>query len=251
MGYSGAQLRLNAKIAGAAFVPVSGAKTMDLTEIKVSGYDPFDPTTEDGGCWGEVYVQVLNAAGKDTATYNFFDFQEEGETYFGWYKNGEYDQPLVKGEVVLASGEGILTKCSEFGYDYKLQSAGQVLTDKDMPTLLRLNARMVSNVTPVDVDLTDCYVNGYDSFNPATEDGGCWGEVYVQILNAAGKDTATYNFFDFQEDGETYFGWYKNGEYDQPLAKGDVVMGPGQGILTKCSEFGYDYCFVWPKVDVK
>ena len=224
---------------------------MDLSEIKVSGYDPFDPVTEDGGTYGEVYVQVLNDAGKDIATYYFFDFREEGETYLGWYKDGEYDQPLAKGDVVLASGEGILTKCSEFEFPYQLQSAGQVLTDKDMPTLLRLNARMVSNVTPVNVDLKDCYVNGYDEFDPVTEDGGTYGEVYVQILNDAGKDTATYYFFDFQEDGETYFGWYKDGEYDQPLVKDEVVIGPGQGILTKCSEFEYDYCFVWPKVDVK
>ena len=251
VGYSGAQLRLRAKIAGAAFVPVSGAKTMDLTEIRVSGYDPFDPVTEDGGSWGDVVVQTLNENGKDTATYYFFDFQEEGVTYFGWYNNGEYDKPLAKGEVVLASGEGIWTYCSDFGYDYQLQSAGQVLTDKDQPTLLRLRAKMVANVTPVDVDLTDCYVSGYDPFDPVTEEGGSWGDVVVQILNENGKDTATYYFFDFQEEGVTYLGWYKNGEYDQPLAKGEVVTGAGQGLWTYCSDFGYDYCFVWPKVDVK
>ena len=251
VGYSGAELRLNAKIAGAAFVPVSGEKTMDLTEIKVTGYDPFE---EEGGAFGEVYAQVLNDRGKDTATYFWLDYinDETGATIYGWYKDSEEDQPLVKDEVILASGEGILVKCSEFGYNYQLQSAGQVLTDKDMPTKLRLNARMVANVTPTEVDLKDCYVTGYTPFE---EDGGAFGEVYVQVLDDRGKDTETYFWLDYinDESGAEIFGWYKDSEEDQPLVKGTVVMKAGQGILAKCSEF-YDeqpYFFVWPKVDMK
>ena len=153
--------------------------------------------------------------------------------------------PLKAGDVPLAPGEGILTKCEDDGYG--LQSAGQVLTDKDMPTVLRLRSKMVANVTPVDVDLTDCYVTGYDPFEDG--DGGAYGEVVVQILDDRGKNTADYYWYDYSEDGETYFGWYVDGDTEQPLEKGVEILGPGQGVLTKCEDDGYS--FVWPKVDVK
>ena len=246
MGYSEATLRQDAKIAGAAFVPVSGTVN-DLTEMRPTGYDPYDPVEDEGGAFGEVYIQILNSYGKDIATYSWYDMEDEGTPYRGWFKDDDLEQPLNAGEVKLAPGEGILTKSSDDGYG--LQSSGQVLTDKDMPVLLRQDAKMVANITPVDVDLINCYVLGYDPYDPVEDEGGAFGEVYIQVLNSYGKDIATYSWYDMQDEGTPYCGWYKDDDLEQPLAKGAVVMGPGQGILTKSADDGYS--FVFPKVDVK
>ena len=220
---------------------------MDLTEIKVTGYDPYDPVEEEGGAFGEVLVQELNENGRNTSMYQFFDYEEEGTKYYGWYKDGDPEQPIAKGDVVLAPGEGILTKSDDAGYGF--QSAGQVLTDKDQPVLLRKLAKMVANITPVVVDLKDCYVTGYDPYDPVEEEGGAFGEVLIQELNENGRNTSMYQFFDYEEEGTKYFGWYKDGDPEQPIKAGDVMIGPGLGILTKSEDAGYS--FVWPKVDVK
>ena len=115
MGYSGAELRLRSKIAGAAFVPVSD-KANDLTQIKVTGYDPFEDG--DGGAYGEVVVQILDDRGKNTADYYWYDYSEDGETYFGWYVDGDTEQPLEKGVEILGPGQGVLTKCEDDGYSF-------------------------------------------------------------------------------------------------------------------------------------
>ena len=81
---------------------------------------------------------------------------------------------------------------------------------------------MVSNTTPVDVDLTDIDVTGY---NP-TE--GTEADVKVQILDAFGMGGMTYSYYDVP--GELT-AWVDG--LDEEVSEGAVVVGPGEGLWVK------------------
>ena len=54
--------------AAGSFVPVKQGDRIDLTDLVVKGY-----MEDEGFCDGLVYVQTLDAAGRNTATYTWMD----------------------------------------------------------------------------------------------------------------------------------------------------------------------------------
>lgn len=213
MGYASAALQENGLTAGACFIPVQGL-TFDLNDLKVTGYDE---ATE-----GDVYIQTLDDLGRTVATYYYYDVPGE---LTGWL-DGD-DKEVAKGDVTFQAGEGLWTFSAMGGLG--LQSAGQVSTS-GVAVLLQENGLSVANPTPVDVDLTAITIGGYAE---ATE-----GDVYVQTLDNLGRTVATYYYYDVP--GELT-GWL-DGD-DEEVAKGDVVLKPGEGLWSFSSADGFTLVF--------
>ena len=229
----------NGTCGGASFVPVSGA-TIDLLDITVTGYE------DNGGAYGEVEAQTLDGTGASDISYFWFDMDDGENVYKGWYTADEFGAltAVVRGERVLAPGEGLWTLS---GYDgLKLQSAGSVPTAADISTLLGTDGEgtVTANPTPVNIDLVDCYVTGYE------DNGGAYGEVEAQTLDGTGASDISYFWFDMDDGENVYYGWYTADEFGALLAveRGDQVLTPGQGLWTLSGYAGLT--FVWPKVDL-
>ena len=105
VGYDQTGLRFGAKGAGAAFVPVDGAATIDLQDIKVTGYDATEGSEE------EVTAQTLDNAGRTLKTYSWIDLTDGSDVYYGWYEDGE----LVE-NVSLISGESLYFRAPSTDY---------------------------------------------------------------------------------------------------------------------------------------
>ena len=95
MGYASGELRYGNKAVGAQFAAI-GNETIDLTDIKVVGYDTEQGTEAD------VKVQILDAYGKAGDTYGYYDVPGE---LTGWL-NGD-DEEVEVGDVVVNPGEGL------------------------------------------------------------------------------------------------------------------------------------------------
>ena len=204
MGYASGELRYGNKAVGAQFAAI-GNETIDLTDIKVVGYDTEQGTEAD------VKVQILDAYGKAGDTYSYYDVPGE---LTGWL-NGD-DEEVEVGEVTLAAGEGLWVNAPNSSFS--LQTAGQVPTT-GISVTLRFGNKIVVNSTPVAVDLTNIDVAGYDT------EQGTEADVKVQILDAYGKAGDTYGYYDVP--GELT-GWL-NGD-DEEVEVGDVVVNPGEGL---------------------
>ena len=237
--------------------------TLDLVDIKVTGYDPYDVQEDAGGAWGEVNIQTITDVGFTDDSYYWNDFIEldwDGEgndrTWYGWYAEGE-EEAAKRGDLTFAPGEGFLLICESYDFPFALQSAGQVLTTADQEVELQLHEKLVSNPTPVTVDLTACRVGGYDPYDVKEDMGGAWGEVNAQKITDVGFTDESYYWNDFIEldyDGEgndrTWYGWYAEGE-EEPIQKGVSEVAAGEGLLVICESYDSPFTFVWPKVDVK
>ena len=213
VGYASGELRYGFKGVGAQFAAVSGT-AIDLTDIKVTGYDE---ATE-----GEVSVQVLDAYGKSTMIYSYYDVPGE---LTGWLDSG--DNLIEAGTVTLASGDALWVDAPSEAYN--LQTAGQVPTT-GIAVGLRYGFKLVSNSTPVSVDLTDIDVSGYDE---VTE-----GEVSVQVLDAYGKSAMIYSYYDVP--GELT-GWLDSS--DNEVAVGDLVIAPGEALWVDAPSTSYSLIF--------
>ena len=193
---------------GSSFAGINSDKAIDLTSLSVKGYD-----VEDGDD-GTVFVQFLTAAGRaDGSSYTWMDLP--GEFDPGWYDD-DYE-PISKGDVTIKAGDGLWTNGDP---DFTIDFAGEVIQDgAALP--LRTGFKALCNPVPTAVDLTDCWVTGYDA-----EDGDD-GTVFVQFLTAAGRaDGSSYTWMDLP--GEFDPGWYDD-DYE-PISKGDVVLNPGDGM---------------------
>ena len=236
-------------------MPVTGT-TVDVVDIKGTGYDPYDPVEDMGGAHGEINIQLTDDLGyTQEENYFWYDFsyvdEDSGETVVikGWL-NGD-DEPVERGTCTIVPGEGFMMKTEVEGFS--LQSAGEVLTDADQPVELRENLKLIANPTPVTVDLADCYVTGYDPYDPVEDMGGAHGEVNAQKTDDLGyTQEENYFWYDFsyvdEDSGETVvvYGWL-DGD-DESIVRGDCTVDAGLGLLTKCEADGFN--FVWPKVEI-
>ncbi len=208
---------------GACFVPVNG-KTIDLTELKVTGYDT---TTE-----GAVSVQTLDEYGKTKKTYYYYDAPSDG--LLGWL-DGE-DVEVAKGDVTIQPGEGLWCMSPSAGFG--IQATGIVPTSDIAIKLPSEGGLSVANPTPVSVDLTDIDATGYDT----TVD--MEGKIYVQVLDEAGRTKATYYYYDVPSEG--LLGWLDG--KDNVVEKGDVVLKPGEGLWAMAPRIE-GISLVFPAVD--
>ena len=210
VGYAGGAARQGNKIMGAQFGAIGEGKAIDLTTIKVTGYEE---ATE-----GELKMQVLDNLGRGGKTYYFYDVPGE---LVGWLDGN--DDPVAEGAVMIEPGEGMWTYAPNA--DFGVQTSGEVLSSGIMVTLRQGN-KMVVNTTPVAVDLTKIEVDGYEE---ATE-----GEVKMQVLDNLGRGGKTYYFYDVP--GELV-GWLDGN--DDPVVEGAVMIEPGEGMWTYAPSTAY------------
>ena len=197
------------------------AATIDLTDLKVTGYD-----TEEG-TEGDVYVQGLDATGKGTGSYFYYDVPGE---LTGWLDGN--DEIVEPGTIKLAPGDGFWVSAPNDNYG--IQSAGMVPTS-DIGVVLRSGFKLVVNSTPVATDLTDIVVTGYDA------EEGTEGDVYVQGLDATGNGTGSYFYYDVP--GEIT-GWLDGN--DEEVEAGSVYVNAGEGLWVAAPSA--DYSLVFPGV---
>ena len=83
---------------------------VDLTDTYITGY-----MEEEGYSDALVNVQTLNEYGQTLGSFYWMDDgQGEAAEFFGWYPEGE-DQPITKGTVTVAPGEGLWTYSNRDG----------------------------------------------------------------------------------------------------------------------------------------
>ena len=210
---------------------------MDLQDLVVSGYD----STE--GFDGDINVQFLDGVGRTSAMYFWIDIPADEEdpdsvAFHGWYDgNDEYAEG-----VTIRPGTGLWTKSSSSAYG--IQSAGQVITEDTAIALREAGFVMVANPIPVDVDLQDVMVGGYN------HEDGFEGEINVQFLDGVGRTSAMYFWIDIPADEEdpdsvAFYGWYDGND---ELAV-DVNVKAGTALWTKSDSSIYS--LVFPGVEVK
>ena len=230
VGYSSAAQRNNGfSASGASFAAITG--TMDLQDLSVSGYDHAD------GFEGDLNVQFLGPTGKGTAKYFWIDIpadpeDPDSEAFYGWYDGNDE----LAENVAIAPGTGLWTKSDSSTYG--LQSAGQVITTDTGITLRNNGFLLVANPTPVDVDIQDIYVGGYNHAD------GFEGDVNVQFLGPTGKGIAKYFWIDIpadpeDPDSEAFYGWYDGND---ELAE-NVSVPAGAAVWTKSDSSAYSLVF--------
>ncbi len=224
VGYDQFGLRGNGQAigAGASFLNVDGS-AVTLQNIGITGYT---------GSYADAEVQAktLDGFGRGGTTYIWYDFTEEGETYLGWFgENGEdYN------DVAVTPGDGLWVYSPNAAF--KLQSSG-VVSKEPISVSLRGNgqAKMVANPMPATLTLGDISVAGYT---------GSYAEAEIQAkkLDGFGRGGTTYIWYDFTEEGETYYGWYgENGEdYN------DVEVSAGEGLWIYSPSTSYSVVFPSP-----
>ena len=197
----------------ASFETVGAADaSATLADIKIAGYEPYDEETDEGGTSGQFMIQFLNASGKTTAKYQWFD----DDVTTGWKSAGSVvDASTVKlpaAGAVWVNGAGL-----------SMTSAGAVSDADIVKTFAATGFDAVGNTTPVDVTLADLAVTGYAPYDEEEDEGGTSGQFMIQFLDASGKTTAKYQWFD--DDVTT--GWKSSGSVVDPTT---VTIPAGTGV---------------------
>ncbi len=218
VGYASAELQEYGLTAGACFIPVSEQK-FDLLDLKVTGFEEY---TE-----ADVYVQTLDEYGRTVNTYYYYDIPGE---LTGWL-DGD-DNEVARGDVEFQAGEGLWMFCNADGFG--IQSAGTV-PQTGVAVELQQYGLSVANPTPVNVDLNDITITGFEEYTEA--------DVYVQTLDEYGRTVNTYYYYDIP--GELT-GWL-DGD-DNEVERGNVVLKPGEGLWSFCNADGFYLNF--PGVDL-
>ena len=224
VGYNGATLRGGGQAAGvgASFVNVNNTD-LTLGDLKVVGYD----SNYDGF---EVIAKKLNGAGVGGTSFYWCDYEEDGQTYYGWY-DGDMNEYNTE-KVVLGEGLWVYSPNANF----KLQSSGSVPTS-DVAVTLRGEgqAKMVANPMPLQLSLGEVLISGYTG----SYDGF---EVIAKKLNGAGVGGTSYYWCDYEEDGNTYCGWYDADMNDY----NDVPVSAGEGLWIYSPSTSYSVVFPAP-----
>ena len=218
VGYANTDTQEGGLTIGAQFVPVSGG-TFDLTDLKVTGYDP------EVGTEADVQVQTLDEYGRTVKNYAFYDIPG---AFTGWFDDDEVQ--AEPGDVVVQAGEGLWSMSS--GNGFGIQSAGQVPTT-DIAVILQEGGLSIVNPTPVTIKLSQCYVGGYDA------EVGTEADVQVQTLDEYGRTVKNYAFYDIPGD---FTGWFDDDEAEA-AGENDVTILPGQGLWTMSSSDGFTFVF--------
>ena len=82
---------------------------LKLSQLAVTGYDPYDPVEDEGGTSGDFSIQFLTASGATEARYAWYDDDEKT----GWFdRSGEAanDVEIPAGTGVWASGRGLTVR---------------------------------------------------------------------------------------------------------------------------------------------
>lgn len=213
---------------GISFAAVSG--TMDIQDVSVTGYE--------GDFGGQVYMQTLTPNGYTSATYTWVDLSADpddpdSEAFYGWYD--ENDEKVSK---TINPGDGFWTASDDI--NYKIRSAGKVVTASVAIQLGDEGCTMIANPYPTSVNIQDVAVTGYE--------GDFGGQVYMQTLTPNGYTSATYTWVDLaadpdDPDSEAFYGWYD--ENDELVTKTIIA---GEGLWTASDSA--DYSVVFPALNL-
>jgi hypothetical protein len=107
VGYANTDTQEGGLTIGAQFVPVSGG-TFDLTDLKVTGYDP------EVGTEADVQVQTLDEYGRTVKNYAFYDIPGD---FFGWFDDDEAEA-AGENDVTILPGQGLWTMSSSDGFTF-------------------------------------------------------------------------------------------------------------------------------------
>ena len=170
--------------------------------------------------------------------YTWYDVEDGEDSLYGWYDGS--DEPAVKGAVTLAPGDALWIFAQSD--EYSLQTAGAVAKE-DINVVLRQDFKLVCNPTPVNVDLVNITVGGYDKAD------GCDGEVYIQSLNSLGRTVSgsMFTWYDIEDGEDSLYGWYDGS--DEPAEEGGLMYGPGEAIWVYSASDSYSICY--PGVEIK
>ena len=226
VGYDSIGLRSGAKGVGGAFVSVSGAE-LTLGDLAAIGYDAAE-----GYADFQIQAKQLDPYGRGGTTYYWADFEEEGDTYKGWYD--EDMNPY--NDLSLLPGEGLWVYAPNSSF--QLQSAGAV-SKTSIAVTLRSGAKMVSNPMPTTLQLGEITVAGYN-----TEDGYADFQIQAKKLDAFGRGDTTYYWADFDEEGDTYYGWFDEDMNDY----NDVEVAAGEGLWIYSPSTAFSVVFPSPLV---
>lgn len=205
VGYTEKSLRAGATMLTPCFIDVGGAASeIDLTALTVKGYDEVSAD--------EVNIQILDAHGKKSVAYYWFDLPDEGLDA-GWYN---VDTELIEaGTVKFATGDGLWITGQN---DYSIVFPGQVKFS-GVAVALRSGAVATGNMFATSIDLTDMTVTGYDEVSA--------DEVNIQLLDSHGKKTVAYYWFDLPDEGLDA-GWYNVDT--ELIEQGTVTFEAGEGM---------------------
>lgn len=132
-------------------------------------------------------------------------------------------------DLALDPGEGLWVYSPST--DMKVLSSGQV-SPTDISVSLRGSgaAKMVVNPMPITLTFGDISIVGYDP-----EDGYADFDVVAKKLDGAGRGGIAYYWCDFEEDGETYCGWFDEDMNDYNSE--EVEAGEGLWIYSPSTDF--------------
>lgn len=222
VGYNNQDAIAGNKGVGATFIALSGSGTMK--DITVNGYDP-----EEGYADDEIYCCKLNTFGQSGTLMYWVDYKEDESTWYGWYYDGWDDSAE---DVPLAAGEGLwFSSPSE---DYKIQNAGQVLSET-LPVALISGNMLCPNPTPIQIGMNQTWITGYG------DEGYADDEIYCCKLNTFGQSGTLMYWVDYQEDETTWYGWYYDG---WEVACDEVSLTPGESLWVSAPS--EDLYMNWP-----
>ncbi len=217
-----------AKGVGASFLNVSGGD-ITFADIAITGYD-----TEEGYADFGITAQTLDGYGRTLTSYSYCDFTEEGETYFGWYD----DDMNCYNDTAIAAGEGLWIYSPSS--DFSVQSAGMVPDSDIAITLLSGGqAKLVANPMPASVTYGNIAITGYDP-----TEGYADFAITAQTLDGYGRTLTSYSYCDFEEEGETYYGWYDDDMNDY----NSLTLGAGEGLWIYSPSSDFSVVFPSPLV---
>ena len=112
VGYNGTSLLASgSKMIAPTFLTVNGTTTFKLSDLKGTGYDPYDAEEEEGGANGEIAVVVLDqygATAKDgngkDMEYHWYDLGSDKAA--GWYYRGGA-QAVDAANITVPAGQGL------------------------------------------------------------------------------------------------------------------------------------------------
>ena len=176
-------------------------------------------------CVDNVSLSKLGPYGTTEITYTWIDYGSEGGAY--WTEDGDSKATGV----TFIPGEALWIQAS--GSDQFVQSKGQVSTS-DISVRLREGATMVSNPTPITIDIQKILPTGPD----------CVDNLSMSKVGPYGTTETTYTWIDYGSEGGAY--WTEDG--DSKASGSGVKIEPGAGLWLQASST--EQYIVFPGVEL-
>ena len=168
----------------------------------------------EGSCFGDICIEILNSAGFTTQTYYWY--QNAGFRDDGWYNDDDDKIGEDVDDVVFNPGDGLWLT----GIDGEvLTTAGKVF-QADVSLTLADDKQMLGNPYASAIGLAE-------NIEVDTEDP-CYGDVCIEMLNAAGYTETTYYWY--KNAGFRADGWFNDDDDQIGEDVDDVTFSAGQGL---------------------